>query len=225
MIIFSEEYFENFNGESIRTKQPLSEDIEFLEHFGKKGMRWGVRNEKRESKAKEFDDKAKSLQSLIDKIDVRVAKNKRASPTTNRLNNKRQILAKRQEILLKDAEAKRQGKLTSGQKKLVGAAVVAGAVAAAIILHKHKDVKIHNLRKSNKEFIAAKDLLDRKLSKRLKDLQDLSRMTSGNHPSRLGALKEIDNLNSFYKIQLGKMATRHNVTEAVLNKMNLGGFG
>ena len=30
----------------------LDEDVEFLEHFGKKGMRWGVRNEVRLERAK-----------------------------------------------------------------------------------------------------------------------------------------------------------------------------
>lgn len=32
--------------------EPLPEDIEFLEHFGTKGMKWGVRKERRLDRAK-----------------------------------------------------------------------------------------------------------------------------------------------------------------------------
>lgn len=87
-------------------------------HYGVKGMRWGVRKDyktqRRERKAQMFEAKAKNAQKWID---------------TGQYNNKK--LTKIRDRALKDAEATRSGKLTTGQKRvLVGAAVVASLVAA-----------------------------------------------------------------------------------------------
>lgn len=42
----------------------------------------------------------------------------------------------------------------------IGGVAVAGAVVAAIILHKYKDIKVKNLRLSNEKFVSAKKLID-----------------------------------------------------------------
>ena len=81
-----------------------------LEHFGVKGMHWGIRNEKRqvrrEARAKKFDTKARDIQSEIDKT---------------RPFRKRKIanLQEDKARALDNAQRKREGKLSKGQRKLL----------------------------------------------------------------------------------------------------------
>lgn len=115
----------------------IIEESVYLEHFGVKGMHWGQRKEKevtpeerakREGKAKKFDARAEMFQTRIDEL-------KAYQPKSNfqrqALNAQIQDTTKFRDTALKDAEAKRQGKLSTGQKKLVKGAAIAGAIVVA----------------------------------------------------------------------------------------------
>lgn len=106
----------------------VDEDVqEFLEHFGVLGMHWGVRNDKerraaRERKAKKFEVKAKGYQSELEKL-----------KTSNKpgIQFIRLDLEEKKKQAIADAERKRQGKLSSRQKKIVIGTSVAAAVITA----------------------------------------------------------------------------------------------
>lgn len=204
----------------------VEEDL-YLEHYGKKGMKWGERKAakqvRREGRAKKFDDKASNIQGKINAVDARIATTNRSS-TVNQLKTSKEYLSKQRDSAMKDAAAKRAGKLSSGQKKALAVGVVAGAAAAGLILNRHQKVKVKNLRKTNAQFVEAKKLIDGKMQKRFSSLNDLSKMTSGDNPSRQGALKEINNLNSFYKTRLERMAKEYKVSPKDFQKMKLGGY-
>ena len=114
---------------------PLQEDIEFLEHFGVKGMKWGVRNEddpatqiKRNAKAEKFTNKASAYQKQIDTLN-------NVQPSTYRqkqnIRHEKVKLSELKKQALLDAEAKKKGELSSKQKKVLkGAAYTAGVIAA-----------------------------------------------------------------------------------------------
>ena len=106
---------------------------DYIAHFGVKGMRWGVRNEKevssevqakRDAKAKKYTDRAAEYQKQIDAL--------------NQSGKKRKIrkakgIEKDRDRALKDAELKRQGKLSTTQKKVaIGAAVVGTLITAQV---------------------------------------------------------------------------------------------
>lgn len=117
---------------------------EFLSHHGVKGMKWGVINKddpatqpttKQESKtaarnanAQKYVDKANDAQRKIDEL--------LASPGTTsfqraRIHKQVTELKQVKKQALVDADKKRQGKLSTNQKKVaIGAAVVAGTLLA-----------------------------------------------------------------------------------------------
>lgn len=111
----------------------LQEDVEFLAHYGKKGMKWGVVKEdkgsgdeqaKRDAKAKKYTDKAegidKKLSDLSGKKGIKVRREARE-------------LRKEKAKALNAADAKRQGKLTQKEKRiLVGVGVTAGIIAGTV---------------------------------------------------------------------------------------------
>ena len=124
---------------------------DFLAHYGKKGMRWGVLNEEDSSpssKQKVKEDKTQAKQAKRETkalgFESRAAKsNIRISELENEIKNlppgvktayKRTVLqgnlkdtTNYRDSLLKDAVASRNGKLTSNQKKLIlGGIAVAG---------------------------------------------------------------------------------------------------
>lgn len=114
---------------------PLQEDIDFLEHFGVKGMRWGVRKEedtstqdRRNAKAEKFLNKADVYQKRIDNLD----NIKNPKPYQKDLIVAEKVrLSELKNQNLNDAEAVKQGKLTSRQKKLLkGTAYTVGLLAA-----------------------------------------------------------------------------------------------
>lgn len=109
---------------------------EFLSHYGVKGMRWGVRKDrkssgsslksttqkprtdtktaKQEAKAKKFDAKAKDIQNKINALD------KQPAPTPYRkklIRMEKQELEQEKAIAVKAAKDTRDGKLTDRQKK------------------------------------------------------------------------------------------------------------
>lgn len=103
-----------------------------LEHFGIKGMKWGVRKQRsqsdRERSAQKHTDKANDFQKRIDGLNAR-------SPRTfygrNQVKNQVHTLTVYRDKALKDAEAKRQGKLTDAERKTAKGVEVVGVLATA----------------------------------------------------------------------------------------------
>lgn len=130
----------------------FQEDVEFLEHYGVKGMRWGVRNDddtssapsdaekktaKRKANAQKYIDKANSIQKEIDTVNSRkdlTGYQKQAA------NDRVRYLTQQKQDALVDAKRKEQGKLSQREKKIAkGAAIAAGILityAAASALQK-----------------------------------------------------------------------------------------
>lgn len=109
-----------------------------LYHYGIPGMKWGVRryqNEdgsltkvgknrrsKRDKRASKYIDKADHIQKDIDKLQ---SKNKQSKYIQRKIKK----LEQRKEQNLKDAETKKQGKLTRKEKAMIAGAAVVTAYA------------------------------------------------------------------------------------------------
>lgn len=107
------------------------EVLDYLEHFGVKGMRWGVRKSSeqkqsnRNAKAQKYLNKAADIQKQIDTV-----KNTKNIGFYSR-SLKIQKLTEEKRTAEKDAELKRQGKLSTKQKQVaIGVGVAAGILAA-----------------------------------------------------------------------------------------------
>ena len=130
--------------------------LEELQHFGVKGMRWGVRKKqdapkhefntspqtraKRDAKAKKFEDKSAEYQRRIDAGNKKIADLSQGPSTLftkvkiNQLRQDQRILEDAKESADKHAQAKREGKLTPTQKKLlIGGAVVGGLIIGGVV--------------------------------------------------------------------------------------------
>lgn len=134
----------------MRTQEFTSPE-EALAHFGKKGMRWGVRNEEEpvgqdSAKPALSERKQRSIekfQKRSDVMDTRISElkisNEALKGTQNPakryalyVNNQDiKVLEKTKKQAIRDAEAVEKGKLTSTQKKVVVGAVAVSAVLAA----------------------------------------------------------------------------------------------
>ena len=117
-------------------------------HFGVKGQKWGVRKKeesskkeksvskeelaKREKKAEKYDIKADMYQTRLSQIQSVKPKN-----GFQRREQQGQIkdLTKWRDQAIKDAEAKRQGKLSKGQKQAITGAAVAAAIIATTVTY------------------------------------------------------------------------------------------
>lgn len=117
-------------------------DVEvFLEHYGVKGMKWGVRNEekrsarqkakkeKNEIKAKKFDAKAEEFRKAIQDVDSKLSDARGYRKSS--LEEQRKALFEQQTNAELSAKAKREGKLTPGQKKALKGAALATALVVA----------------------------------------------------------------------------------------------
>ena len=132
---------------------------DFLAHYGVKGMRWGVINEerlanrqvRRETKASKFEAKASAQQKRIDEL--------MNTPVNffTRHNNQSQTkkATKERDRALSDAEASRQGKMTSAQKKvLIGAAAVGVIVATAVTVSTIESGESNRMIEKGRAFLA-----------------------------------------------------------------------
>ncbi|QFG09116.1 amidase [Arthrobacter phage Sporto] len=106
---------------------------DFLAHYGVKGMRWGHRKseeevtERREAKAQKFVNKAAAFQTRIDELE-------KSGMSKYAVGIRTDELKKERDRALSDADAKRQGKMTSTQKKVViGASITAGLLATYLV--------------------------------------------------------------------------------------------
>ena len=127
----------------------MADDVTyFLEHYGVKGMRWGVRKEesnkkqifrqdnrqvKREARAQKYVIKAETLQTKINEINKEPASN---WFTAQKTKSQTKNLSKERDRALRDAEAKRQGKLTSKQKAIIAGVAFVSAYATAYATYK-----------------------------------------------------------------------------------------
>lgn len=134
---------------------------EYLEHYGVKGMRWGVRKDretkerdkatKRSEKAQKYKDRAAAYQKEID--DLNAIRPRSGRERKSRDKQKTELLSKRNQAL-EDAERKEQGKLTKKQKRLViGGTVVAAVVAASVTYSTVSSGEGNRLMMMGKEFL------------------------------------------------------------------------
>lgn len=161
---------------------------DFLAHYGVKGMRWGVvhevdsdgmatktvdkeksKQDKREAKAQKFEKQAANVQTRIDQLNTTDAKTTYAKYVKD---TELKDLTKIRNQALSDAEAKRQGKLTSTQKKvIIGAAVTAVVIGAVVIRGNIENGEFNRLAMKGQAFLEGKKGLsfkvDDKLSKKM----------------------------------------------------------
>ena len=142
---------------------------EALAHFGVKGQRWGVRNEddisskqtRRETKAKKFDAKAAAMNTKISDL------NKEIDNLPNGVKayyKKAYLQAKIRDTkiardqYLKDANAVRNSKLTSTQKKVIVGTIVVAAVAGGVAYSTGKESgEINSLKLRGEAFLKSRD--------------------------------------------------------------------
>lgn len=134
----------------------MSDDI--IIHFGVKGMRWGVRKQeetsprqaRREKKAQKYEDRAKAFQKNIDELMQEPAGTWLKQRSVDKQTRK---LAIARDQAKKDAEAKRQGKLTDRQRKVaIGATVAVAIIAATATYHAAQSGEINRLSMRGKAF-------------------------------------------------------------------------
>lgn len=119
----------------------MSDD--FMAHYGVKGMKWGVRKDDRQAR------RDRRAQKFLDKADVY-----REQLKTNPTNSK---LRKKYETAIKDAERKKQGKLSSKERKVViGAAFIATLVVAKALHAKIDSGEARVLIEDGKAFLSKK---------------------------------------------------------------------
>jgi hypothetical protein len=150
-------------------QQAFASPEEALAHYGKKGMRWGIRNEDepvgRDSSGRIAPDVSETTakpvlserkQQRVDKfmkrsdvMNTKIAELKleneklgesRQHAYTRHVNRQSiQQLDKAQQRALKDAEAVKKGKLTSTQKKVIVGAVAVSAIAAYVAANQGRE--------------------------------------------------------------------------------------
>lgn len=188
----------------------VNEDVDvFLEHFGVKGMKWGVRqqlNRERLSRVANKTATADDKRKVYRKYGVR--KPEHAAIIGKKLDSRK---ARRDKTV---AFVKKHDKVIGA-----GVAIAAGAIGAKILLDKNKERAVREIKMQHQEFLKAKHLLDEKMLTRFSTLKNLSKKTPPGHPSHEGAMTEINNLKSFYETQLKKMSDRHGVSPETFRKM------
>ncbi len=136
----------------------MSNEVDdFLAHYGVKGMRWGHRKSEeevtagREIKAQKFINKAAALQTRISDLQ----KSERITPGVAMRIGELEV---QKRTALADADAKRNGKLSSTQKKVaLGATITAGLVAAYIVQDNIQSGEVTRLIAKGKEHFSGED--------------------------------------------------------------------
>jgi hypothetical protein len=131
---------------------------DFLAHYGVKGMRWGHRKtedqvaEIRGVKAQKFVNKAAAFQTRIN--DLQKSGGYSSYGTQAQIHE----LTTKRDQALSDAEAKRQGKMTSTQRKVaIGASITAGLVAAYLIQDNIQSGEFNRLVAKGKEHFSGEE--------------------------------------------------------------------
>lgn len=139
---------------------------DFLAHYGVKGMRWGHRKtedqvaEIRGVKAQKYTNRAAAFQTKISELENSV------KPLSMGDKNYLSELKLHRDQALSDAEAKKQGKLSSTQKKLViGASITAGLVAAWLIQDNIQSGEVTRMIAKGKEHFSGEDFKFKKNEK------------------------------------------------------------
>jgi len=134
----------------------------FIAHFGVKGMRWGVRREKDPVKTAAIqakrDGRAEKFVQKASIFDTQISELRNATPKYSfqqrGINKQISKLDEKRERALVDAEKKRQGKLSTTQKKVVIGASVAAALIAAKVTHDGiQSGDFHRLAAKGKNFL------------------------------------------------------------------------
>jgi hypothetical protein len=133
--------------------QTFASPTEALEHYGKKGMRWGVRNEKKSSgdapssrevrKQEKRDDKTALLTAQTAKTNVRINELKKEVAAVpkgglrnhirrNELNQELVQTVGYRDHLVKTSKAIEEGRMTPRQKQLIIGGAVVGGLALAV---------------------------------------------------------------------------------------------
>ena len=167
--------------------QAFASPEEALVHYGKKGMKWGVRNEDkpvgRDASGRVTESKS-SAKPLSEKQQRRVEKFEKRSETMNtkiselktaneglqgtrnvaklleKSSNKQTIkdLEKAQQRAVRDAEAVQKGKLTSTQKRLiVGAVGVTAVVGVGLVLRGQQSGAINSYMLRGEAFVQGRN--------------------------------------------------------------------
>lgn len=144
-----------------------AEDYIYLEHFGVKGMRWGVRKSPeqlqrdREARAQKYVQKANEAQKRLDRA--------KSGPQNYSTRADIDYYQKQKDRALVDAERKRQGKLSINQRRVViGAAVVATIVALKMTHNSLESGYAHQLAEKGKAFVKHQKGLGWKLDPKLR---------------------------------------------------------
>jgi hypothetical protein len=144
----------------------LDEEV-YFEHFGVKGMHWGVRKSptekqaRRDEKAQKYTDKATAYKTKI--IETRAGNSALKYRKIRKLKEK-QATAER------SAELKKQGKLTDKQRKLaIGAAATAAIVAAYATSQSINSGNARRLTEKGKMFVKGSDEITFKKNPKLAD--------------------------------------------------------
>lgn len=149
----------------------ILDETVYLEHFGVKGMKWGVRNtdvssgkqSKRDERAKKFELRSEAMQTKIRDLDALSSgtRGQRAAKgylTRGQISRQRDDLEKKSEKALANAELKRQGKLSSGQRKLaIGAAAAAVTIAAVSSYNMTQSGEFNRIAAQGKMFVTGSD--------------------------------------------------------------------
>lgn len=138
---------------------------DFLAHYGVKGMRWGHRKTEEEvtqiraGKAEKFVNKAAAFQTRISALE-------NSGPQTYGTRIQIDELKAKRDIALSDAEAKRQGKMSSTQKKVaIGASITAGLIAAYIVQDNVQSGEVTRLIAKGKEHFSGEEFKFKKNEK------------------------------------------------------------
>jgi hypothetical protein len=137
---------------------------EYLKHYGKKGMKWGVVKkedtsgtsdaDKREQKAQKYITKANEYQKKIDDLNAIPVKSKWQQ---NAINDQKAIYTEKKKTALADAELKRLGKLSTKQKQVaIGVGVAAAALAVYATYNAAQSGEINRMATRGKAFLQSK---------------------------------------------------------------------